>query len=126
MRAWTGCCSSPGGPMVASASRPRDNRAALVRTAIAGRIAPARFHVETTPIDVDGRVTVLPGSGGIALGVHAGDPVDRWIGDHLMVGASIEDAEGSPATPGPLHLLSAVGNVVRDGEGRRIGVVAGK
>jgi hypothetical protein len=107
-------------------NRPRDNRTQIVRTAVAGRIAPARFHTETLNIDRNGRLTLLPGSGGINLDVHCGDPVDQWLADHLMVGASIEDAESLPASPGALHLLACLGNTVRDAAGRTIGVVAGK
>jgi hypothetical protein len=106
--------------------RPADNRAALVTTVIAGRIAPPRLHAETLPHDRDGRAFFLPGAGGINLGVHAGDPIDRWEGDHLMVGASIEEADGAPAVPGALHVLSCIGNRLRDGDGRLLGVVAGK
>jgi hypothetical protein len=106
--------------------RPADNRAALVTTAIAGRIAPPRLHPETLAHDREGRAFFLPGTGGVALGVHAGDPIDRWVGDHLMVGASVEEADGSPAMPGALHLLSCIGNRVRDGSGALLGVVAGK
>jgi hypothetical protein len=107
-------------------NRLRDNRTQIVRTAVAGRIAPVRFHTETLNIDRNGRLTLLPGSGGINLDVHCGDPVDQWLADHLMVGASIEDAESLPASPGALHLLACLGNTVRDAAGRTIGVVAGK
>jgi hypothetical protein len=107
-------------------NRPHDNRAQIVRTAVAGRIAPARFHTETLNFDRHGRLTLLPGSGGINLDVHCGEPVDQWLADHLMVGASIEDADTLPASPGALHLLACLGNTVRDATGRTIGVVAGK
>jgi hypothetical protein len=43
-----------------------------------------------------------------------------------MPGASIEDAVATPAQPGSLHLLSCIGNRVRDAAGRTIGVIAGK
>jgi hypothetical protein len=104
----------------------RDNRAELVRTTVAGRIAPPRIFTETPAIDREGRQVWLPAAGGMALGVHTGDLAGAWLADHLMPGASIEDNDESPAVAGPLHLLSCVGNVVRDGSGRRIGVIAGK
>lgn len=104
----------------------RTNRADLVAANVTGRIAPPRFHPEALHSDLDGRTRPLPGTGGIALGVHAGDPAARWVADHLMPGASIEDAVATPAQPGALHLLAAVGNRVRDARGRAIGVVAGK
>lgn len=104
----------------------QSNRAGLVSTNVAGRIAPPRFHAEAMNVDDNGRPRPLPGTGGIALGVHAGDLAARWIGDHLMPGASIEDPNGTPAQPGALHLLACIGNRVRDGAGRTIGVIAGK
>lgn len=104
----------------------KTNSADLVAANVAGRIAPPRFHPEAMNIDTEGRPRPLPGTGGIALGVHAGDPATKWIADHLMPGASIEDAAATPAQPGSLHLLSCIGNRVRDAGGRTIGVVAGK
>jgi hypothetical protein len=104
----------------------RDNRAELIATSVAGRVAPARIHAEAMASDHDGRIRLLPGTGGIALGVHAGDRAADWMAEHLMTGASIEDADGTPAMAGPLHLLSCIGNRVRDAAGRGIGVVAGK
>ncbi len=104
----------------------RDNRHELVAVNVAGQVAPARIHAEVLLVDEGGRSMLLPGTGGVNLGVHTGDPVANWIADHLMPGASIEDANGEPAVAGPLHLLSCVGNGVRDGKGRRIGVVSGK
>lgn len=104
----------------------KSNAESLVRARVAGRIAPPRVHAEAMNVDADGRVRPLPGTGGIALGVHAGDLAAQWVADHLMPGASIEDAAATPAQPGALHLLSCIGNRVRDAAGRTIGVVAGK
>lgn len=102
------------------------NRANLVATNIAGRIAPPRLHAEAMNVDAQGRARMLPGTGGIALGVHAGDLATKWIADHLMPGASIEDVVATPAQPGALHLLGCIGNRVRDAADRTIGVIAGK
>lgn len=104
----------------------KTNGADLVATTVTGRIAPARFHPEAMNLDAHGRPRPLPGTGGIALGVHAGDLAAQWIADHLMPGASIEDANATPAQPGALHLLGCIGNSVRDAAGRTIGVIAGK
>ena len=104
----------------------RDNRAELVAASVSGQIAPVRIHTEVLPVDREGRWRVLPASGGIALGVHAGDPVHALEGDHLMAGVSIEDSGNQPTVAGPLHLLSCVGNRVRNGRGEPIGIVAGK
>ena len=112
--------------MNAEAARPRDNRAELVRAVVAGQIAPPRIFAEVPAIDRAGRQIWLPGAGGITRGVHMGDPAGFWIADHLMPGASIEDIGDDPSAAGPLHLLSCAGNAVRDGAGRRIGIVSGK
>jgi Domain of unknown function (DUF4438), N-terminal/Domain of unknown function (DUF4438), C-terminal len=106
--------------------RPRDNRSDLVRVTVRGWVAPPRLHREVLQHDHEGRSVVLPGTGGVHPDVHAGDPVDAWLADHLMVGASIEDADATPAEPGALHLLACVGNEVRDAGGATLGVVAGK
>jgi hypothetical protein len=105
-------------------SRPRDNRAALVTVAAEGIVAPARCYGD--PAGADGGPPLLPGCGGVALGVHMGDEVDRWLGDHLMPGACIEDRIDGQPGPGSLHLLACLGNRVRLGSGERLGVVAGK
>jgi hypothetical protein len=104
----------------------KDNRNALVHATVSGRIAPPRIFSEAPTVDRNGLHFCLPAAGGIALGVHMGDRAGRWLADHLMPGASIEDAEDSPAVAGALHLLSCIGNVVRDGSGRKIGIVSGK
>lgn len=106
--------------------RPADNRSILVRVIVGGLVAPARLHPELLRHDRDGQFRVLPGTGGVHPEVHAGDAVDAWLAEHLMVGASIEDAETTPSAPGALHLLACVGNRVRDASGAMLGVVAGK
>lgn len=93
---------------------------------VAGLVAPARLAHDLPWVDTNGAPVMLPGGGGIALGVHVGDQVDRWHADHLMPGATIEDLQGAPASAGPLHLLACIGDRVRDGSGRPLGVVAGK
>jgi hypothetical protein len=103
----------------------RDNRRQLLRTAIAGRLAPVRLISDLAGYDADGRLRFLPGCGGIAPGVHFGDPIDRWMGDHLMPGACAE-AEDDPAAPGAFHELACIGNRIRDRSGRIIGTVVGK
>jgi hypothetical protein len=96
-----------------------------VRSAAAGRLAPARLIAELAGYNCLGQIMLLPGCGGIALGVHVGDPVEAWLADHLMPGATAE-AEGDPAEPGAFHELACLGNRVRDRAGRPLGRVAGK
>lgn len=104
----------------------RDNRAEIVCASVSGQIAPVRIHGENLAVNKEGCWQMLPASGGIALGIHAGDPVSKLLGDHLIAGLSIEDAGNTPAVPGPLHLLSCIGNRVRDGRGRPLGIISGK
>jgi len=105
----------------------KDNRDRLVRASVAGRIAPPRIFQEALAVDEGGRHFFLPAAGGIALGVHVGDRASDWVADHLMPGASVEDdGDDTPAIAGSLHLLACIGNVARDGAGRKIGVVSGK
>lgn len=104
----------------------RDNRDRLVRSIVAGRVAPPRIFPEVLAVDDAGKQFFLPASGGIALGIHMGDRASDWLGDHLMPGLSIEDEGNAPAVAGALHLLACIGNAVRDGTGRKIGVVSGK
>jgi hypothetical protein len=106
--------------------RPTDNRGELLTTNVAGFVAPARLHGPSLSYDEDGRLSILPGTGGMSLGVHSGDPVGRHLADHLMVGVSVEDDPRNPAIPGAVHLLSCLGNTVRDSQGVRLGVVVGK
>jgi hypothetical protein len=106
--------------------RPRDNRDRLIRVAVAGVVAGPRSDAEYRMHDESGTFRLLPGSGGIALGVHTGDVTGTFVADHLMVGASIADADAEPAAPGALHLLGCIGNPVRTADGQRLGVVAAK
>lgn len=92
---------------------------------MAGRLAPARLIPELAGYNSAGQIMLLPGCGGIALGVHVGDPVEAWLADHLMPGATAE-AEGDPAEPGAFHELACLGNRVRDRAGRPLGRVSGK
>ena len=70
---------------------------------------------------------MLPGQGGVVLGVGQGDPADTWESDHLEPGASVGHPD--PAANGAIQLLACVGNpaIVLDGPGAGMrGVVAGK
>jgi hypothetical protein len=104
---------------------PRDNRAALVTVTAEAVVAPARWHAPG-PGTADEDPALLPGCGGVAVGVHMGDEVGQWLGDHLMPGACLEDrADGQPG-PGSVHMLACLGNRVRAASGDLLGVVAGK
>jgi hypothetical protein len=98
-----------------------DNRAELVAVAVRMRVSEPRLWLDRPSLGRDGRRMLLPGCGGVALGVHAGDPVDRFLGDHLMPGISLEDLPGASA-----HGLVCAGNRVRRLDGTVVGTVAGK
>jgi hypothetical protein len=54
---------------------------------------------------------VLPGMGGVTLGVHCGDPATGYASDHLEPGASVRHAD--PAANMAVQFLTCVGNAVR-------------
>ena len=110
-------------------ARPGDNRAELVTAVALGRIAPARLLPEMLQPDRDGQLRQLPSGGGVALGLHAGDPLSRAsarVADHAVPGISAEAVGVPPAVPGDFHLLACVGNDVYDDAGAWLGRVAGK
>jgi len=99
----------------------RDNRASLVAVAARLQISFPRLWTDRPLTDRQGRLVALPGSGGVAIGLHAGDPVGSAIGDHAIPGISLDDLPGCGT-----HGLVCVGNRVRDISGATVGTVAGK
>ena len=59
----------------------------------------------------DGQPFLLPGMGGVTLGVHCADPATGYASDHLEPGASIRHRD--PAANMALQFLTCVGNEVR-------------
>jgi hypothetical protein len=97
------------------------NAARLVTQVLAGQVWPAladRHGYRTGP---DGQPFVLPGMGGVTLGVHCGDPATGYASDHLEPGASIRHAE--PAANMAVQFLTCVGNQVRIETGAAAGAV---
>lgn len=101
---------------------PRDNRSSLVTVVARLRIAEPQFWCDRPNMDRAGRSIALPGSGGVALGLHSGSLVDSIEADHAMPGITLEDIPSM----GSAHGLICVGNRVRGQDGGTIGVVAGK
>lgn len=82
----------------------------LVCQPLIGEVWPPQADRHAYRVDADGVPFLLPGMGGVTLGVHPGDPAVGWATDHLEPGLSIRHRE--PAANYALQYLSCVGNVV--------------
>ncbi len=86
------------------------NRDRLVTQVLSGEVWPALGDRHAFRTDADGAPFVLPGMGGVTLGVHPGDPAAGYAADHLEPGLSIRHREDRPNMA--LQFLSCVGNLV--------------
>jgi Domain of unknown function (DUF4438) len=82
----------------------------LVRQVLAGEVWPALADRHAYRVGPDGQPFVLPGMGGMTLGVHCGGPATGYASDHLEPGASIRHAD--PAANMAVQFLTCVGNEV--------------
>jgi len=83
----------------------------LVTQVLTGEVWPPLGDRHAYRIDADGQSFLLPGMGGVTLGVHPGDPATGWAGDHVEPGLSVRHRE--PGANWALQFLSCVGNEVR-------------
>jgi hypothetical protein len=97
------------------------NAARLITQILAGEVWPALADRHGYRIGPDGQPFVLPGMGGVTLGVHCGDPATGYAADHLEPGASIRHAD--PAANMAVQFLSCVGNQVRVDSGPAAGAI---
>jgi hypothetical protein len=88
----------------------RTNTDRLVTQILAGEVWPPLADRHGYRVDADGRPFILPGMGGVTLGVHAGDPATGYASDHLEPGLSVRHAQAGPNMA--LQFLSCVGNLV--------------
>lgn len=88
----------------------RTNRDRLVTQILVGEVWPALADRHGYRIDADGTPFLLPGMGGVTLGVHPGDPATGYVSDHLEPGLSVRAAD--PEANMALQFLSCVGNEV--------------
>jgi Domain of unknown function (DUF4438) len=97
------------------------NATRLVSQVLAGEVWPALADRHGYRVGPDGQPFVLPGMGGVTLGVHCGDPATGYASDHLEPGASVRhrDAGANMA----LQFLTCVGNPVRVDSGPAAGLV---
>ncbi|HEX3612437.1 MAG TPA: DUF4438 domain-containing protein [Sporichthyaceae bacterium] len=86
------------------------NAQRLVRQPLRGEVWPPLADRHAYRVDADGTPFVLPGMGGVTLGVHPGDPATGYAADHLEPGLSIRHRD--PSANYALQFLSCVGNVV--------------
>ena len=88
----------------------RTNASRLLTQVLTGEVWPALGDRHAYRIDADGTPFVLPGMGGVTLGVHPGDAATGYAADHLEPGLSIRhrDERANMA----LQFLTCVGNVV--------------
>ncbi len=73
----------------ASAATLATNAERLVRQPLRGEVWPALADRHAYRVDADGVPFVLPGMGGVTLGVHPGDVAAGYAADHLEPGLSI-------------------------------------
>jgi hypothetical protein len=88
----------------------RTNRDRLVTQILIGEVWPALADRHGYRVDADGTPFLLPGMGGVTLGVHPGDPATGYASDHLEPGLSVRAAD--PGANMALQFLSCVGNEV--------------
>jgi Domain of unknown function (DUF4438) len=86
------------------------NAGTLVTQVLAGEVWPPLADRHGFHVDPDGRPFLLPGMGGVTLGVHCGDPATGHAGDHVEPGLSVRHRE--TAANFALQYLSCIGNTV--------------
>jgi hypothetical protein len=86
------------------------NAERLVRQPLRGEVWPPLADRHAYRVDADGTPFVLPGMGGVTLGVHPGDIATGYAADHLEPGLSIRHRDA--AANYALQFLSCVGNMV--------------
>ncbi len=92
----------------------RTNRENLVIMKIQGMPSYPE-HAARYMVGSDGNVHLLPGSGGIAVNVHIGDPAFGWAADHLEPGASLvaDGKDRQSAVNAAFNFYACVGNVAK-------------
>jgi hypothetical protein len=97
------------------------NAGRLITQVLAGEVWPALADRHGFHVDHDGAAFLLPGMGGVTLGVHCGDPATGHAGDHVEPGLSVRHRE--TAANYALQYLSCVGNRVLVASGPAAGSV---
>ncbi|CAB5046641.1 unannotated protein [freshwater metagenome] len=82
----------------------------LVTQILVGEVWPPLSDRHGFRIDANGHAFLLPGMGGVTLGVHCGDIATRMVGDHIEPGLSIRHSRESVNYA--LQFLTCIGNIV--------------
>ncbi len=102
----------------------KTNKDKLVKLSVLGEISAPGVRPRMC---YDGRIRVIPGTGGIAYNLKVGDPAFGWAGDHLEPGVSTKNKD-TKANQG-YNTLSCIGNTAYvasgDAKGAK-GTVTGK
>ena len=77
---------------------------------LAGEVWPPLGDRHGFRVNPDGQAFLLPGMGGVTLGVHCGDPATGYAGDHVEPGLSVRHRD--PAANMAVQFLTCVGNEV--------------
>jgi hypothetical protein len=99
--------------------RVTSNAGQLLTQVLAGEVWPPLGDRHGFRVDPDGHPFLLPGMGGVTLGVHCGDPATGYAADHLEPGLSVRHRD--PAANYALQYLSCVGNTVTVASGPAAG-----
>lgn len=116
------------------AGTPRTNGRRLVANVVAGQVANALVRGGPYRIGRDGRLRVVPGTGGITLNWRVGDRALDPVGDHVEPGASVRNNDREAlgrrdAANRGLLLYTCIGNrarVVSGPAAGAVGTVTGK
>jgi Domain of unknown function (DUF4438) len=98
----------------------RSNVESLVTQVLAGEVWPPLADRHGFRVDPDGRPFLLPGMGGVTLGVHCGDIATGHAGDHVEPGLSVRHREAGPNYA--LQYLTCIGNRVQVASGPAAGL----
>jgi len=86
------------------------NAGQLITQVLAGEVWPPLADRHGFRVNPDGQAFLLPGMGGVTLGVHCGDPATGYAGDHVEPGLSVRHRD--PAANYALQYLTCIGNTV--------------
>ncbi len=99
--------------------RVRTNSTRLVGQVLSGEVWPPLADRDPYRLDPGGRPFLLPGMGGVTLGMGCGEPATGRRGDHVEPGLSVRHREEEADRA--LQLLACVGNRARVVSGRAEG-----